>query len=158
MFRSVMTLESLEGNRITRNSARASVSVGGHAARFVAIFAGLVCTSAVSARTIPSDAEITPTPPAALPATVSPATFASWFQSGHPTLDGVVNPANSVTFTNNPSLSNVDFYQWAEQMFLWVTSPTPPTYGGGEGRIFSSPRFSMCHHRTPAVTALFSRM
>ena len=82
-------------------------------------------------------------PPDPQPTTsiVPAATFATWFQSGMPTLDGVVKPANSITFPDNPGLKNVDFYQWSEQMFLWLTSPAPATYGGGGGRIFNSPVF-----------------
>jgi len=34
--------------------------------------------------------------------------IAGWFQSGTVVTDGVVNPANSVTFSNNP---NCDFYK-----------------------------------------------
>lgn len=67
--------------------------------------------------------------------------FASWFESGTVTLNGVVKPANSVTFPNTP---NCSFYQWSEQMFLWMTSPAPATYGGGGGRIFDSPAFFRC--------------
>lgn len=63
--------------------------------------------------------------------------FASWFQSGTVTKDGVVNPANSITFPDSP---NCSFYQWSEQMYLWLTSPAPSSYGGG-GRIFNSPAF-----------------
>ncbi|MBI1334906.1 MAG: hypothetical protein GC165_18725 [Armatimonadetes bacterium] len=81
-----------------------------------------------------------PTNPQAT-ATVPPATFATWFQSGSPSLNGIVNPANSITFPNNPGLANVDFYQWSYQMFLWATSPAPATYGGGGGRVFNSPVF-----------------
>jgi hypothetical protein len=72
----------------------------------------------------------------ALGLAVSPV-FASWFESGSVSLNGVVNPADSVTFPNTP---NCSFYQWSEQMFLWLTSPAPPRYGGG-GRIFDSPVF-----------------
>jgi hypothetical protein len=70
--------------------------------------------------------------------TVTAGQFAGWFQSGAPSLNGVVNPANSILFPNN---SNCAFYQWSEQMFLWVTSPAPALYGGGGGRIFNSPAF-----------------
>jgi hypothetical protein len=69
---------------------------------------------------------------------LSPATFAGWFAPGPVKLDGVVNPANSLAFSNIP---NCSFYQWSEQMFLWLTSPAPATYGGGGGRIFDSPAF-----------------
>ena len=50
----------------------------------------------------------------------------------------VFAPANSVTFSNTP---NCSFYQWAKQDFLWLTSPAPPTYGGGGGLIVDSPTF-----------------
>lgn len=70
--------------------------------------------------------------------TVTPAVFASWFVSGTVAKDGVVKPANSVTF---PDVPNCSFYEWSEQMFMWLTSPTPPSYGGGGGRIFASPAF-----------------
>ena len=68
---------------------------------------------------------------------LSPATFAGWFQSGSVSLNGVVNPANSL----NSLAPNCGFYQWSEQMFLWLNSPAPETYGGGGGRIFDSPAF-----------------
>ncbi len=68
---------------------------------------------------------------------LSSSTFASWF-GGTVTLNGVVNPADSLAFPNIP---NCSFYQWSEQMFLWLTSPAPATYGGGGGRIFDSPAF-----------------
>jgi len=64
--------------------------------------------------------------------------FASWFESGSVSLNGVVKPANSITF---PDVPNCSFYQWSMQMFLWLTSPTPPSYGGGGGHIFDSPVF-----------------
>lgn len=82
---------------------------------------------------VPSDAKATCT----VTTNGAPA-FASWFESGTVTLNGVVKPANSVTFPNTP---NCSFYQWSEQMFLWMTSPAPATYGGGGGRIFDSPAF-----------------
>lgn len=69
---------------------------------------------------------------------VSPQTFAGWF-GGSVSLNGVVNPANSIAFpTNN---TDCDFYQWSAQMFLWLTSPAPSTYGGGNSMVFNSPVF-----------------
>jgi hypothetical protein len=68
---------------------------------------------------------------------VPAATFATWFESGVPALDGVVKPADSVNF---PGVPNCDFYSWSQQMFLWLTSPAPSRYGGGS-RIFNSPTF-----------------
>jgi hypothetical protein len=69
---------------------------------------------------------------------LSSTTFASWFQLGAVSPNGVVNPADSVNFPNIPDCS---FYQWSEQMFMWLNSPTPASYGGGGGRIFDSPAF-----------------
>lgn len=48
-------------------------------------------------------------------------TFNSWFESGSASLNGAVNAADSLAF---PTVNTVcDFYQWGEQMFLWLTSP-----------------------------------
>ncbi|WP_130735898.1 hypothetical protein [Flavobacterium sp. J27] len=61
-------------------------------------------------------------------------TFNSWFASGKATENGVVNPANSVTFGHK---DNCDFYKWSQQMFLWITSPSPVS-----GKtVFESPIF-----------------
>src|ERR1051325_2042865 len=69
--------------------------------------------------------------------------FQTWAAAGatSPTglaLDGAVKPADGIQFPNQP---NCSFYKWSEQMFLWATSPAPPSYGGGGGRIFNSPVF-----------------
>ena len=77
---------------------------------------------------VPTDAQDTCPLPAA--------TFAGWYQSGSVSLNGVVNPANGLTNL----APNCGFYAWSEQMFMWVTSPAPPTYGGG-AHIFDSPSF-----------------
>jgi hypothetical protein len=63
---------------------------------------------------LPSDASPT--------CVVTPAVFATWFP-GPVSANGLVNPANSITFPN-PNNNNCPFYQWSEQMFLWLTSPT----------------------------------
>lgn len=81
---------------------------------------------------VPTDVTNVPT------CSVPPVTFASWFKSGTVTLDGEVTPADSINF---PDVPNCTFYTWSERMFLWLTSPTPATYGGGGGRIFNSPAF-----------------
>jgi len=47
-------------------------------------------------------------------------TFKTWFVGGQVTQGGLVTPANSVGLVHNV---NCQFYQWAERMFLWVTSP-----------------------------------
>jgi hypothetical protein len=72
------------------------------------------------------------------PQALTPAEFNSWFASGSVSLNGLVNPANSVTFPNIP---NCSFYKWSEQMFLWLTSPAPASYGGGGGLVMNSPIF-----------------
>jgi hypothetical protein len=86
--------------------------------------------SPAAAQTIPTDAQ----PPAC---NVSAATFNGWFESGSPSVNGVVNPADSVNF---PGKTNCSFYEWSMQMFLWLTSPAPRSYGGGNF-IFDSPVF-----------------
>lgn len=68
---------------------------------------------------------------------VTAAEFNQMFESGTVSLDGVVKPANSVTFPNIP---NCSFYKWTEQMFLWATSKSPARYGGGS-QVFNSPKF-----------------
>lgn len=103
---------------------------------FVSLSAGVVMLAGCpgppppsAALFIPADAK--PTCP------VSASEFATWFESGAVSLNGVVKPANSVTFSDNP---NCDFYKWSEQMFLWLTSPAPAVYGGG-AHIFDSKAF-----------------
>ena len=82
-------------------------------------------------------------PPGEVPAdpmtfcSITAPTVAGFFKSGTVTKNGIVNPANSLNFVNAP---NCGFYRWAEQMFLWVTSPAPSEYGGS-GRVFDSPVF-----------------
>jgi hypothetical protein len=90
-----------------------------------------------NAQSLPND----PQTPAGGNCNVSSTMFNSFFHSGTAAPNGVVDPANSVTFSNNPGLKNCDFYQWAQHMYLWLTSPAPATYGGGGGRIFASPAF-----------------
>jgi hypothetical protein len=91
----------------------------------LALIAG-VSVTAMSARaqTLPADAETY--------CAVSLTTFNGWFQSGSPALNGMVKPANSVGFSN-PASDNCPFYQWAEQMFMWVTSQIPTARGSGYG-------------------------
>lgn len=67
---------------------------------------------------------------------LSAATFATWFQSGAVSLNGVVNPADSLVGL----APNCGFYAWSERMFMWLTSPAPSAYGGG-AHIFDSPAF-----------------
>lgn len=82
------------------------------------------------AQSVPSDPDVACSIPAS--------TVNGWFKSGTASLNGVVNPANSVSFPNTP---NCSFYEWSHHMFLWLTSPAPAIYGGGGGRIFESSAF-----------------
>jgi hypothetical protein len=88
----------------------------------------LLSTACGGAPAVPTDAQDACPLPAA--------TFAAWFQSGIVSLNGAVNPANSLLNLT----PNCGFYQWSEQMFMWATSPAPPSYGGG-AHIFDSPGF-----------------
>ena len=67
---------------------------------------------------------------------LAPATFATWFQAGAVSLNGVVTPADSLKNLN----PDCDFFSWSERMFMWLTSPAPSSYGGGT-HIFDSPAF-----------------
>ncbi len=93
------------------------------------VLAAISTGSSAGAQAVPTD------PQAACP--IAPATFAAMFASGTVTLNGVVNPADS-TVNLTP---NCPFFVWSEQMFLWMTSPAPRSYGGGGGRIMFSPAF-----------------
>jgi hypothetical protein len=68
---------------------------------------------------------------------LTPAEFNTWFVSGSVSLNGVVQPANSVQFEDRP---NITFYKWAEQMFLAYFA-APPSYGVGNNLIFNSGAF-----------------
>jgi hypothetical protein len=86
---------------------------------------------ALTQQTLPSDAGTT------CATSLTATEFNSWFDTGAVSLNGAVKPANSVLF---PDLPNCTFYKWSEQMFLWLTSPAPPRYGGG-GLIMNSSAF-----------------
>ena len=68
---------------------------------------------------------------------ISLSKFNGWFVSGSVTVNGMVKPPDNVSFSDQ---GNCSFYQSAEQMFLWVTSPPLPGYGGGS-YVFDSPVF-----------------
>ncbi len=118
------------------NSARArKLMLMAAVAFMVMLFAGSGCPPPpppppLDPHTLPTDARDD--------CPLSSTTFSGWFQTGTPALNGVVNPADSLNF---PDIPNCSFYEWSEHMFLWLTSPTPPEYGGGGGRIFDSAPF-----------------
>jgi len=97
------------------------------------VAAGKATAWLASAQSLPADAQATCTV-----TTGGAVPFPQWFESGTVTVNGVVKPADSVNFPDAP---NCSFYQWSYQMFLWLTSPAPLTYGGGGGHIFDSPAF-----------------
>jgi hypothetical protein len=101
-----------------------------HGPGFLAVAGLLFSSFPASAQALPANADTT--------CIVTPSQFAGWFQKNSVTPNGIVNPANSLTFIPN---SNCSFYQWSEQMFLWLNSPAPVSYGGGGGTIFNSPTF-----------------
>lgn len=94
----------------------------------LALSSAVFAIVAATAQTVPMDAQPT--------CAIAPATFAAMFESGAVTLNGVVKPADS-TVNLTP---NCSFFNWSDQMFLWLTSPAPRRYGGGS-RIMFSPSF-----------------
>jgi hypothetical protein len=62
------------------------------------------------------------------------------------TLNGVVKAADSTVILT----PNCGFFDWSEQMFLWLTSPAPAAYGGGL-RIMFSPKFFTVSPENSAV-------
>lgn len=96
----------------------------------MALAAAAIATNGrpLGAQTVPTDPQ--PTCPISAP------DFANMFVSGSVTLNGVVKPADSTVNL----VPNCGFYVWSEQMYLWLTSPAPRSYGGG-GRIMFSPAF-----------------
>jgi hypothetical protein len=92
------------------------------------ILGALSAATLAQAQTIPTDA--------AGGCPISPATVASFFVSGTVTLNGVAKPADSTQVLT----PNCGFFSWSEQMFLWMLSPAPATYGGS-GPIMFSPKF-----------------
>ena len=92
-----------------------------------ALALGLLAQLATAQIILPGDAKPT--------CAVAPAEFATWFASGSVGLNGAVNPADSIAFSDLP---NCDFYKWSEQMFLWLTSPSAT----GDGtHVFDTPVF-----------------
>src|SRR5262249_55473376 len=57
--------------------------------------------------------------------TFEPGEFAGWFETGAVTLNGRVKPKDSLNFAPEalPGEHVCHFHKWAEQMFLWLTSP-----------------------------------
>jgi hypothetical protein len=67
---------------------------------------------------------------------IAPTTVDGFFVGGKASLNAVANPADS-TVGLTP---NCPFFQWSEQMYLWLTSPAPASYGGSS-RVMFSPQF-----------------
>ena len=95
--------------------------------RFVLAALALTCSSVLAhAQALPVDAK-----PACL---FQSGEFPGWFATGAVTLDGAVDPADSLNFPSDSKYC--DFYKWSERMFLWVTSQSPNGV-----RVFQSPDF-----------------
>ena len=77
-------------------------------------------TTTPAVLTLPGD-------PAPLCAVVSKQNIDGWFVSDSVSLNGGVENPSSIS---SPA-PNCAFYAWAEQMFLWLTSPAPTIYGRG---------------------------
>jgi len=82
--------------------------------------------------TQPARAQTTLPPDVAPSCTVPAADFNRWFATGNAAKDGIVLPADSLSFTGDSACA---FYRWSQQMFLWVTSPL------GTGHVFETPQF-----------------
>lgn len=104
--------------------ARASIGLGLALSTTTIFFA-----RPIAAQLVPTDAQ--------LACAISQPALAAMFESGTITPNGVVKPANSLVNLT----PNCGFFSWSEQMFLWLTSPAPSSYGGGGGRIMFSPSF-----------------
>lgn len=122
------------GLRNSWTARRLQKTLGGSALGLGTILLGVSLLSSCSKTFVPSDANTT---------CVDTATeFAGWFEPASVTggvvkLNGIAKPADSRLVLT----PNCGFYKWSEQMFLWLTSPAPPSYGGGGGHIFNSPAF-----------------
>jgi hypothetical protein len=82
--------------------------------------------------------------------TLAQDTFNRWFANDTPKVNGLVLPANSLAFQHQ---NNCEFYQWSENMFLWITSPnTGGKYGSG-GTVLESPVFYDVQPSPPGDTS-----
>jgi len=90
------------------------------------VIALLIASTPAFSQALPKDAQAS--------CVASSQLFNSWFQSGSASPNGVVNPANSITF--QPA-NNCNFYLWSHQMLLWLLSPAPSNYGGS-GHVLDS--------------------
>jgi hypothetical protein len=101
------------------------------------VLLALSSTSALATDTLPQTFDFCP---------LSQSEFNGWFQSGTAAPNGIVKPANSITFVPT---GNCSFYKWSEQMWLWTTSTAPAGYGGS-GFVFTSPTFYDVSAQDPA--------
>ncbi len=111
---------------MTRPSARALLGA-------VSALAAVLVAGAAAAQAVPTDPLVNNTSGCPL---ITQPVVANMFQTHTVTLNGVVTAADSTQFL----APNCGFFQWSEQMFLWMTSPAPASYGGGS-RIMFSPKF-----------------
>lgn len=117
--------------------------------QFLTFLGLLVLSQAASAQTVlPADAN----PTCAVP----PDDFKNWFAGKTVSKDGIVLPADSLTFTappppappaTAPPASLCPFFSWSEQMFLWLTSPL------GSGHVFETSQFFEVSPPDPTTAA-----
>ena len=90
-----------------------------------------VCQIVRAQTVLPSDAQAR--------CAIDSGTFGAWFESGSVTDNGIVRAPDNLTFDAG-TRANCRFFERSGQMFLWLTSPSPSTYGGGS-HVFNSPLF-----------------
>lgn len=112
-------MKSMPARPVSSLCQRSARHLSSRLSRWCGVLALLATTTheAGAQTTLPADVKPTCTVPAA--------DFAKWFAGGTVTANGLVNPANSVTFNDATACA---FYQWAQQMMLWVTSPLGSSY------------------------------
>lgn len=90
----------------------------------IASMAGAALLMAGQAQAQQKAATVPPIPTPAPMCAVSQSTFQSWL-AGTPTAGNPASfvPPNSATFTVNSANPDCSFYQWGQQMFLWLMSP-----------------------------------
>lgn len=98
----------------------------------------VVCALSLTVVGAEAQAQITVPTNASNTCGVSSQTLQTWFGGAKSiTSSTSAVPAQSTSFTSNPNFC--DFYQWASQMFLWLTSPT--TTSSGSSYVFLGPSF-----------------
>lgn len=92
----------------------------------LAAIAGLTSLLSISSHTL---AQTTlPSDPQTTNCNISQSDLSKWFVQDSITKNGLVNPADSLTFPQDNT--KCTFYKWSSQMFLWLTSASDGYKGG----------------------------